>query len=101
MPRPWVVRIGTAGRGSGLCGRFPFRYPRFSPVTSSFRDRVATVPLMFRACESGFVTDTWLPETNGVTTVLATMDWGFQQRGHTVQVIAPRYGRDEDDSAGF
>jgi glycosyltransferase involved in cell wall biosynthesis len=44
-----------------------------------------------------FVTDTWLPETNGVTTVLATMHQGLQQRGHTVQVIAPRYGRDEDD----
>ena len=44
-----------------------------------------------------FVTDTWLPETNGVTTVLATMHQGLQQRGHTVQVIAPRYGRTEDD----
>ena len=45
-----------------------------------------------------FVTDTWLPETNGVTTVLATMHQGLQQRGHTVQVIAPRYGRNEDDA---
>ena len=40
-----------------------------------------------------FVTDTWLPEINGVTTVLATMHRGLQRRGHAVQVIAPRYGR--------
>jgi len=44
-----------------------------------------------------FVTDTWLPEINGVTTVLATMHRGLQRRGHTVQVVAPRYGHDTDD----
>ena len=48
-----------------------------------------------------FVTDTWLPETNGVTTVLAAMHHGLQQRGHSVQVIAPRYGWDEADAPGI
>lgn len=38
------------------------------------------------------VTDTCLPEVNGVTTVLDTMRRGLQARGHEVQVIAPRYG---------
>jgi glycosyltransferase involved in cell wall biosynthesis len=38
------------------------------------------------------VTDTYLPEVNGVTTVLATMRRGLVARGHDVQVIAPRYG---------
>jgi glycosyltransferase involved in cell wall biosynthesis len=45
------------------------------------------------------VTDTYLPEVNGVTTVLATMRRGLLERGHRVQVIAPRYGTEtaEDD----
>jgi glycosyltransferase involved in cell wall biosynthesis len=47
-----------------------------------------------------FVTDTWLPEVNGVTTVLATMHRGLERRGHVVQVIAPRYGTHEDDPPG-
>lgn len=47
-----------------------------------------------------FVTDTWLPEVNGVTTVLATMRRGLQERGHAVQVIAPRYGAHADDADG-
>ncbi len=37
------------------------------------------------------VTDTYLPEINGVTTVLATMRRGLEARGHAVRVIAPRY----------
>src|SRR4029077_18374536 len=37
------------------------------------------------------VTDTWLPEVNGVTTVLSAMRAGLRQRGHAVQVVAPRY----------
>lgn len=44
-----------------------------------------------------FVTDTFLPEINGVTTVLATMHRGLQRRGHAVQVVAPRYGPGADD----
>lgn len=40
------------------------------------------------------VTDTYLPEINGVTTVLATMRSGLAARGHAVQVIAPRYGNE-------
>jgi hypothetical protein len=34
-------------------------------------------------------TDTYLPEVNGVTTVLATMRRGLLERGHAVQVLAP------------
>ncbi|MFI5235799.1 MAG: glycosyltransferase family 4 protein [Gemmatimonadales bacterium] len=48
------------------------------------------------------VTDTYLPEVNGVTTVLATMRDGLRRRGHAVQVVAPAYdvlGPDEEDVA--
>jgi hypothetical protein len=38
------------------------------------------------------VTDTFLPEINGVTTVLATMHRGLVARGHDVRIVAPRYG---------
>ncbi|MFN8653010.1 MAG: glycosyltransferase family 1 protein [Gemmatimonadales bacterium] len=44
-------------------------------------------------------TDTFLPEINGVTTVLAQMRDGLRARGHRVRVLAPHYGRllsDED-----
>jgi glycosyltransferase involved in cell wall biosynthesis len=46
------------------------------------------------------ISDTYLPEVNGVTTVLATMRQGLLARGHQVQVIAPGYdapGPDETD----
>lgn len=46
------------------------------------------------------VTDTYLPEVNGVTTVLATMRRGLLARGHAVQVIAPRYEGPGPDEAG-
>jgi hypothetical protein len=39
------------------------------------------------------VTDTFRPEVNGVSTVLATMHAGLLARGHAVQVVAPQYGR--------
>ncbi len=39
-----------------------------------------------------FCTDTFLPEINGVTTVLATMRDGLRRRGHEVFVAAPAYG---------
>jgi glycosyltransferase involved in cell wall biosynthesis len=38
-----------------------------------------------------FCTDTFLPEVNGVTTVLATMRAGLVERGHEVLVISPDY----------
>ncbi|HET8623052.1 MAG TPA: glycosyltransferase, partial [Gemmatimonadales bacterium] len=44
------------------------------------------------------VTDTFRPEVNGVTTVLATMRQGLLARGHDVQVIAPGYGRLASDA---
>ncbi len=44
------------------------------------------------------VTDTFRPEVNGVTTVLATMRQGLLARGHDVQVIAPGYGRLASDT---
>ena len=46
------------------------------------------------------VTDTYLPEVNGVTTVLATMRQGLLARGHEVLVIAPAYDRPGPDEAG-
>lgn len=46
------------------------------------------------------VTDTFLPEINGVTTVLARMRDGLRARGHAVQVIAPRYPSPGPDEAG-
>lgn len=48
-----------------------------------------------------YFTDTFLPEVNGVTTVLATMREGLRRRGHEVAVIAPRYRRATDDEAGI
>jgi len=44
-------------------------------------------------------TDTFLPEVNGVTTVLAVMRDGLRRMGHDVAVMAPAYGAltaDED-----
>ncbi len=46
------------------------------------------------------ITDTYLPEINGVTTVLATMRQGLLARGHAVQVIAPSYDRPGPDETG-
>ncbi len=45
-------------------------------------------------------TDTFLPEVNGVTTVLAMMRAGLRHRGHEVLVLAPSYGTLTDDEAG-
>lgn len=45
------------------------------------------------------VTDTFLPEINGVTTVLRTMRDGLSARGHEVFVVAPRYGANGADEA--
>jgi len=43
------------------------------------------------------VTDTFLPEVNGVTTVLAVMREGLRARGHEVLVVAPRYPTEAAD----
>lgn len=45
------------------------------------------------------VTDTYLPEVNGVTTVLAVMRNGLRERGHDVLVVAPRYPAPGPDDA--
>ncbi len=45
------------------------------------------------------ISDTYLPEVNGVTTVLATMRQGLLARGHAVQVIAPQYAEPGPDEA--
>jgi glycosyltransferase involved in cell wall biosynthesis len=47
------------------------------------------------------ISDTYLPEVNGVTTVLATMRRGLLDRGHAVQVIAPGYDTPSPDEAGI
>jgi glycosyltransferase involved in cell wall biosynthesis len=51
-----------------------------------------------RGMKISLVTDTYLPEVNGVTTVLATMRQGLLARGHAVQVIAPRYGTEAEEA---
>lgn len=48
-----------------------------------------------------YFTDTFLPEINGVTTVLATMRDGLRRRGHAVQMVAPGYGTLTADEAGL
>ena len=45
-------------------------------------------------------TDTFLPEINGVTTVLAQMRDGLRHRGHEVLVLAPRYATRLPDESG-
>ena len=45
-------------------------------------------------------TDTFLPEVNGVTTVLAVMRDGLRRRGHDVHVLAPAYDHPTADEAG-
>ncbi len=45
-------------------------------------------------------TDTFLPEINGVTTVLAQMRDGLRARGHRVRVLAPHYGSLLPDESG-
>lgn len=48
-----------------------------------------------------YCTDTFRPEVNGVTTVLATMRDGLRRRGHDVMVLCPRYDRPTDDETGL
>ncbi len=52
---------------------------------------------LMRLCLS---TDTFLPEINGVTTVLAQMRDGLRERGHEVMVLAPAYGTPLPDESG-
>jgi glycosyltransferase involved in cell wall biosynthesis len=47
-----------------------------------------------------FCTDTFLPEVNGVTTVLAHMREGLARRGHEVRLAAPRYPTAALDDSG-
>jgi len=48
----------------------------------------------------GLVSDTFLPEVNGVTTVLAVMCEGLRARGHHVLVLAPRYPGTASNESG-
>jgi len=48
-----------------------------------------------------YFSDTFLPEINGVTTVLATMRDGLQSRGHEVRMVAPGYGTPTADETGL
>ena len=45
--------------------------------------------------------DTFLPEVNGVTTVLAVMRDRLRARGHDVQMIVPAYGTITADESGL
>jgi glycosyltransferase involved in cell wall biosynthesis len=60
----------------------------------------AALPAIRRPLRVALVTDTYLPEVNGVTTVLNTMRTGLGARGHEVLVVAPRYGSDGPDDEG-
>lgn len=65
-------------------------------------DHLATGPEQPRdALRVALVTDTYLPEINGVTTVLRTMREGLARRGHQVLVIAPRYDDCQPGEAGI
>jgi glycosyltransferase involved in cell wall biosynthesis len=55
---------------------------------------MVTRQTQFDAMRIAFVTDTCLPEINGVTTVLATMARGLTARGHAVHTVAPAYPGD-------
>ena len=48
-----------------------------------------------------YFSDTFLPEINGVTTVLATMRDGLQARGHEVRMVVPGYGTPSADETGL
>ncbi|MEJ2059898.1 MAG: glycosyltransferase family 1 protein [Gammaproteobacteria bacterium] len=41
------------------------------------------------------VTETWPPEVNGVAHTLSQLVRGLHKRGHSIQVIRPRQGRDD------
>jgi glycosyltransferase involved in cell wall biosynthesis len=44
------------------------------------------------------VTETYPPEVNGVALTLARLVGGLRERGHQVQLIRPRQGRQDEDS---
>jgi glycosyltransferase involved in cell wall biosynthesis len=48
-----------------------------------------------------YFSDTFLPEINGVTTVLATMRDGLQARGHEVRMVVPGYGTPSANEIGL
>ncbi|HEY7029021.1 MAG TPA: glycosyltransferase family 1 protein, partial [Gemmatimonadales bacterium] len=48
-----------------------------------------------------FFSDTFLPEINGVTTVLATMRDGLLARGHEVRMVVPGYGTPSANETGL
>jgi hypothetical protein len=48
-----------------------------------------------------YFSDTFLPEINGVTTVLATMRDGLQARGHEVRMVVPGYGTPSANETGL
>jgi phosphatidylinositol alpha 1,6-mannosyltransferase len=48
-----------------------------------------------------YFSDTFLPEINGVTTVLAAMRDGLQARGHEVRMVIPGYGTPTANETGL
>ena len=61
---------------------------------------MVTPPGQHSAMRLCLATDTFLPEINGVTTVLAQMRDGLRDRGHEVLVLAPAYGSLLSDESG-
>lgn len=46
------------------------------------------------------VTDTYIPQVNGVTTVVHRIARALRERGHGVAVVAPRYPRGAEGGGG-
>ncbi|HET9709931.1 MAG TPA: glycosyltransferase [Gemmatimonadales bacterium] len=46
------------------------------------------------------MSDTYVPQVNGVTTVVHRIAQALRAAGHAVAVVAPRYPRGADDSGG-
>ena len=53
-----------------------------------------------RRLRIAMVTETYLPEINGVAMTIGHIVAGLQARGHTVQLVRPRQSRDEQPAKG-
>jgi glycosyltransferase involved in cell wall biosynthesis len=48
-----------------------------------------------------YITDTYLPETNGIVTAIVRHSRGLAERGHEFLILCPRYGLDDPMGQGF
>lgn len=68
--------------------------PSARPVAQLPDFVVDHLPAARRSLRVACVTETWPPEVNGVSVTLARIVEGLQQRGHALQLVRPRQGRD-------